>query len=222
MRTVNEGEDEARYAVDITFGDMVFYYTKTIWNVKDLVYEKVNQSEETENPENGENGEEEEEEDTTPLVSQWVAPTVSGTVHGIDLTSGDILIENRSNEPIFFTATTEIDIHCVMVSYNSGMQFEDDTLNEQHRIAARMIWGDKNTWTVEELQEKNNSVNTGNTGVATTQKIEIPAAKNVGINATEAELDTAPGYKIVSIRLFGIPTGTETVGSVTISLVPTS
>lgn len=36
--TLNRGEEEARYAVDVTYGDMTFVYTKTIWDVNSLTY----------------------------------------------------------------------------------------------------------------------------------------------------------------------------------------
>ncbi|MBO5898113.1 MAG: hypothetical protein J6R04_03785 [Clostridia bacterium] len=42
--TVNRGEEEARYAVDIISGDMTFVYTKTIWDVNDLTYEDLTDS----------------------------------------------------------------------------------------------------------------------------------------------------------------------------------
>ena len=201
VRTVNEGEDEARYAVDITFGNMIFQYTKTIWNVNTLVYEKMDKA----------SGE----------TSVWVDPAVSGFAHGKALTNGDILIENRSNRAISFTATAEVNTHCVMVGYTDAMEFNETEMNKQHRVAARMIWGDTNVWKDEEITTAN-SRNTGSVGVATTPTIPIAAAENVGVGADSTALSNAPGYKIVSIRLFGIPTSSETVGSVTISLKPTN
>lgn len=202
VRTVNEGKDEARYAVDITFGNMIFQYTKTIWNVNTLEYEKMDNA----------SGE----------TSVWVDPAVSGFAHGKALTNGDILIENRSNRPISFTATAEVNTHCVMVGYDQKtMEFDEGLMNQQHRVAARMIWGDTNVWKVEDITSEN-SRNTGSVGVATTPEIPIAAAENVGVGADSTALSNAPGYKIVSIRLFGIPTSSETVGSVTISLKPTN
>ena len=203
VRTVNEGEDEARYAVDITFGNMIFQYTKTIWNVNTLEYEKMDNA----------SGE----------TSVWVDPAVSGFAHGKALTNGDILIENRSNRAISFTATAEVNTHCVMVGYTDAMEFNETEMNKQHRVAARMIWGDTIKWSEKEIKfDSTNSRNTGSVGVATTPTIPIAAAENVGVNADSTALSNAPGYKIVSIRLFGIPTSSETVGSVTISLKPTN
>ena len=204
VRTVNEGEDEARYAVDITFGNMIFQYTKTIWNVNTLEYEKMDNA----------SGE----------TSVWVDPSVAFFAHGEALTNGDILIENRSNRPIEFTATAEINTHCVMVGYDQQtMEFNETLMNQQHRVAARMIWGDTIKWSEKEIKfDSTNSRNTGSVGVATTPTIPIAAAEDVGVGADSTALSNAPGYKIVSIRLFGIPTSSETVGSVTISLKPTN
>ena len=202
VRTVNKGVEEARYAVDITFGSMIFQYTKTIWNVNTLTYDNLD----------GEDGE----------VSVWVDPTVSGFAHKLKLTSGDVLIENRSNREISFKATATINTHCVMITYDKDtMEFDEALMNKQHRIAARMIWGDTNEWKDDEITAAN-SVNTGKSGVATTPLITIPAATNVGIGASESDVSQAPGYKVVSVRLFGIPTATETVGGITISLTPTT
>jgi hypothetical protein len=108
-----------------------------------------------------------------------------------------------------------------MVGYTDAMEFNETEMNKQHRVAARMIWGDTNVWKDEEITA-DNSRNTGSVGVATTPTIPIAAAENVGVNADSTALSNAPGYKIVSIRLFGIPTSSETVGSVTISLKPTN
>ena len=204
VRTVNEGEDEARYAVDITFGNMIFQYTKTIWNVNTLEYEKMDNA----------SGE----------TSVWVDPSVAFFAHGEALTNGDILIENRSNRAISFTATAEVNTHCVMVGYDQQtMEFNETEMNKQHRVAARMIWGDTIKWSEKEIKfDSTNSRNTGSVGVATTPTIPIAAAENVGVGADSTALSNAPGYKIVSIRLFGIPTSSETVGSVTISLKPTN
>lgn len=202
VRTVNKGVEEARYAVDITFGSMIFQYTKTIWNVNTLTYDNLD----------GEDGD----------VSVWVDPTVSGFAHKLKLTSGDVLIENRSNREISFKATATINTHCVMITYDKAtMEFDEALMNKQHRIAARMIWGDTNEWKDDEITAAN-SVNTGKSGVATTPLITIPAATNVGIGASESDVSQAPGYKVVSVRLFGIPTATETVGGITISLTPTT
>jgi hypothetical protein len=233
VRTVNEGEDEARYAVDITFGNMIFQYTKTIWNVNDLVYERAEDiGKEPETEEGEEGGENDGSTETTPPatppatppVSVWVDPSVAFFAHGEALTNGDILVENRSNRPIEFTATAEINTHCVMVGYDQQtMEFNETLMNQQHRVAARMIWGDTIKWSEKGIKfDSTNSRNTGSVGVATTPTIPIAAAENVGVGADSTALSNAPGYKIVSIRLFGIPTSSETVGSVTISLKPTN
>jgi hypothetical protein len=109
-----------------------------------------------------------------------------------------------------------------MVGYTDAMEFNETEMNKQHRVAARMIWGDTIKWDKDFKFDSTNSRNTGSVGVATTPEIPIAAAENVGVNADSTALSNAPGYKIVSIRLFGIPTSSETVGSVTISLKPTN
>ena len=120
-------------------------------------------------------------------VSVWVDPTVSGFAHKLKLTSGDVLIENRSNREISFKATATINTHCVMITYDKAtMEFDEALMNKQHRIAARMIWGDTNEWKDDEITAAN-SVNTGKSGVATTPLITIPAATNVGIGASEKQ-----------------------------------
>jgi len=43
-RTVNQGEDEARYCIDIEYGAMSFGFFRSIWDVNDLVYDETNTS----------------------------------------------------------------------------------------------------------------------------------------------------------------------------------
>ena len=189
--TVNKGVDEARYAVDITFGSMIFSYTKTIWNVNTLTYDKLTQS----------------------GASVWQNPVDSDTfIPGTTtkLTNSDVLIENRSNRDISFTVTATINTHCVMISYDPNMT--DVELNEQHRVVAKLTWTDGSGA---------HTLCTGSKGHVTTPTITVPRGKT----ATEMPGVTnraRAGQQLIRVRLFGIPTATETVGGITISLTPTT
>ena len=44
LRSVNMGETESRYSVDLEFGDMYFTYSKSVWNVNSYKYESPDQN----------------------------------------------------------------------------------------------------------------------------------------------------------------------------------
>lgn len=211
FHTVNEGAEAARYAVDITYGSLSFSYTKTIWDVNNLHYAEAGRP----NQEAGGN--------LDNVASIWSDPQPTGeTVHGKALYSNSILIENRSNRPVWYEAIVQLDFHHTMHKYNENM--DEETIKHQDNVLARLFYTYYNEsngiYTVADAPKM---VHTGNTGYATTGRVVLPAVTPQAYTSTltEAQLRETLPYSLLEMRLLGVPQVTADVGTLTICIYPT-
>lgn len=212
FHTVNEGAEAARYAVDITYGSLSFSYTKTIWDVNNLHYADAG------------NPNQEADSNLENVASIWSDPQPTGeTVHDKALYSNSILIENRSNRPVWYEAIVQLDFHHTMHKYNENM--DEETIKHQDNVLARLFYTYYNESNgIYTMANDPKMVHTGNTGYATTDRVILPAVTPQDYNATltaEQLRDTLP-YSLLEMRLLGVPQVTADVGTLTICIYPTA
>ena len=212
FHTVNQGTEAARYAVDITYGSLSFSYTKTIWDVNNLHYADAG------------NPDKEADSNLENVASIWSDPQPTGeTVHGKALYSNSILIENRSNRPVWYEAIVQLDFHYTMHKYTANM--DEETIKHQDNVLARLFYTYYNESNgIYTMANDPKMVHTGNTGYATTGRVVLPAVTPQAYTSTltEAQLrDTLP-YSLLEMRLLGVPQVTANVGTLTICIYPTT